>query len=326
MYSNSKHIAVITIVYLLSVASLYQCSKEGPAPVNLVYEGELELFGEGVISTELYERDIAISPEGNEIIFTLGNHKQSVRSLVRIKKGERSWGDREILPFSGRYSDIEPFYAPDGNYLFFASDRPMDNDSSRTDYNLWKVERHPSGWGKPIPLDTLINTRGEEFYPSVSNMGNLYFTAIREDGIGSEDIFKSELKNGLYQKPVVLDSAINTSSYEFNAYIHPEENLIVFGSFGRQDGIGGGDLYYSKKDEHGNWQNAVNLGSPVNSQNLDYCPFIDVSNGVFYFTSDRAEPPAYPLNSVDALEAEAAKVLNGMGNIYRIGMDDLFLK
>ncbi|MEN8799582.1 MAG: exo-alpha-sialidase [Flavobacteriaceae bacterium] len=317
--------SLVPVICLITAGYLSQCGRKNPIVPDLQYKGELELFGEGSISTSLYERDIAISPEGDEIIYTLGNHKQSIRALIGIKKGEMGWGSKEILPFSGRYYDIEPFFSPNGNYLYFASNRPMERDSSRTDYNIWRVERIPPGWGIPEPLDTLINTPGEEYYPSISGNGNLYFTATRQDGIGREDIFVSVLKNDKYLKPVVLDSAINSAVFEFNAFIHPEENLIIFSSYGRQDGHGGGDLYYSKKDQNGNWQKAINMGPGINSNSLDYCPFIDVYREVFYFTSDRSSPTDFPLNNVEELEAEAGKTLNGMGNIYRIGLDEIEL-
>ena len=307
----------------MAIGFLCQCSKTSPVVPELKYNGKLELFGEGYISTSLYERDFAISPEGNEILFTLGNHKQSVRTLVSIRKGANGWGAKTILPFSGDYNDIEPFFAPDGSCLYFASNRPMDKDSTRTDYNLWRVNRKPNGWGLPVPLDTLINSSREEFYPSVSTAGNLYFTSTREDGLGREDIFMSELKNGNYLMPVVLDSAINSALFEFNAYIHPEENLIVFSSYGRQDGYGGGDLYYSLKDGKGNWQKAINMGPEVNSKNLDYSPFVDLERKVLYFSSDRADTNSRSIKTVSDLEVEATKVLNGMGNIYRIALDEV---
>ncbi|UCD62451.1 MAG: PD40 domain-containing protein [Flavobacteriaceae bacterium] len=285
----------------------------------------LEVFGQDYISTPLYERDIAISPDGNQLIYTLGNYKQTNRSLVSIKKTGDKWGDKEILPFSGKFNDIEPFFTVDGTKLFFASNRPMDKDSTRSDYNIWYVEQENGKWNTPIPLDTLVNSPGDEFYPSVSSNGNLYFTATRTDGIGREDIYLSTFSKGKHNSPVPLDSTVNTRAYEFNAYISPDEDLLVFSSYGRLDGLGGGDLYYSRKDKTGKWGKAENLGEIVNSDKLDYCPFIDFPRNNFYFTSDRAKDPEDRIKTVPELTNEANKVLNGMGNIYRINMDKLNL-
>lgn len=314
-----------TIFVLLIILS--SCAKQKTKPIELEHTPDnIELFGKGFISTALYERDIAISADGNEIIYTLGNFKQTRRSLVSITKKDGKWGEKQVLGFSGKYNDIEPFFSVDGNQLFFASNRPMEGDTTRTDYNIWVTQRNSTGWDEPSPLDTLINTEKDEFFPAVSKNGNLYFTATREDGIGREDIFLSTFTNGKYQSPSVLDSTVNTTVFEFNAYISPDENLLVFSSFGRKDGLGGGDLYFSKKDSEGNWQEAKNMGATVNSEKLDYCPFIDTQRGNFYFTSDRENNTDTLLKTTTEIEKEAYQVLNGMGNIYRINVDRLNLK
>jgi len=302
------------------------CKEENKAAFNLNFTPEqIEIFGEEIISTRLYERDMAIAPDGNEIIYTLGNYRQTLRNLVSIKKEGNQWQDKEILPFSGRYNDIEPFFSVDGTKLFFASDRPMDTDSTRTDYNIWVVDRSASAWGRPVALDTVINTVNDEFYPAVSKNNTLYFTATRTDGKGREDIFLSRFVDGSYRAPRALDSTINTTTFEFNAYISPHEDLLVFSSYGRKDGLGGGDLYFSKKSADGSWTEAKNLEF-VNSDKLDYCPFIDVPRGNFYFTSDRDIPRKKRIKNVAEFEEEAHKVLNGLGNIYRVDLKKLNLE
>jgi hypothetical protein len=85
--------------------------------------------------------------------------------------------------------------------------------------------------------------------------------------------------------------------------------------------MGGGDLYYSIKDSTGKWKPAVNMGSLVNSNKLDFCPFLDMARGNFYFTSDRTDSVKPRIQSVHDLEAFANQVLNGTGNIYRISAD-----
>ncbi len=283
----------------------------------------LSLFGRNVISTPLYERDIAINPQGDEIIYTLGNYSQRLRCLVIMHKENGSWSDPEIMSISGTWQDIEPFYTTDGNSLFFASNRPVFNDSSRQDYNIWFSNRTENGWSQPQPLDTIINTKADEFYPSLSSNGNLYFTATRDNGKGKEDIFVSEYKNGSYNPPEPLPAAINTGHYEFNAYISPGEDFIVFSSYGRNDGLGGGDIYISRKDKTGQWQKAKNPGNIINSPYLDYCPFIEWKNRNLYITSERIPNKQQKRASVQSIKASSTSILNGFGNIYRISLDKL---
>lgn len=283
------------------------------------------LFAEGIISTSMNERDLAISPEANEIVFTEGNINGSRRALFHMLYEEEGWTPPEVLVFSGSYQDIEPFFSPDGTQLFFASTRPIGEDSSRTDYNIWYVERNESGsrYGPPQPVGLQINTIADEFYPSIGKSGNLYFTAAYSNGFGREDIYVARLVNGTYMKPEPLDSAINTVSYEFNAFVSPDEDLIIFSSYGREDDLGGGDLYISRKDQQGNWIPSKNLGESVNSGSLDYCPFIDFERNVFYFTSNRFPANQGKITHIDDLKNEYESVLNSLGNIYKMNLFNL---
>jgi len=318
---------ILSLTALLFSAAACQSNKSHTNTSNAVdiesTSDSLILFEENLISTPLYERDLAINTEGNEIIYTLGDYKQSRRALVILRKIKEVWSGPEIMNISGIYQDIEPFFANNGNRLFFASNRPMDEDISREDYNIWFSDRIEGGWSEPVALDSIINTRGDEFFPSLSDKGNLFFTATREDGIGREDIFMSEFVDNEFTVPKPLPGEINTSKFEFNAYVSPEENLIIFSSFGRADGLGGGDLYISRKDGSGNWTESKNLGQSINSNKLDYCPFVDWKSGNLYFTSERGVLENKKLENIGELKGQANSPLNGFGNIFKIGIDNV---
>lgn len=313
----------LVTIYLLLIGC--QSQMDHSIMIDLsVKPSQAEVLAPGLISTGLYERDIAITSDRTELIYTLGDQKQLSRCLVSYRKTINGWEGPKILPFSGEHQDIEPFFSVDDQKLYFASDRPIHGDTSRSDYNIWVVDRTPEGWASPIALSDNINTEGQEFFPSVARNGNLYFTATREDGIGLEDIFVSEFRDGSYQDAVVLDSSINTSTYEFNAFVSPDETMIIFSSFARDDGFGGGDLYYSRKDENGNWSQSMNMGPKINSDKLDYCPFLDFENEVFYFTSERVGAIRVPIHSIETIASFSQSPENGFGDLYRISTDYLF--
>lgn len=326
--SSSRYRSAYLFAAICATLFMASCqSKQAHSSIDLDLgqtSDSVSLFAPGIVSTELYERDLAISPEKDEIIWTLGDYKQSIRCLVHLTQDESgTWSQPQILPFSGVYQDIEPFISPDGNKLFFASNRPLDKHSESDDYNIWVCEKLPSGWGNPIPLPVGINTPQQEFYPAVAANGNLYFTATQEEGIGREDIYVSRVENGEYQVAVPLDTTVNTAAYEFNAWVSPDENILIFSSFGRSDDLGGGDLYMSRKAENGIWQSAVHLNEPINSPKLDYCPFVEVENGIFYFSSERVGEKPDMIRSIDELSAHADQILNGMSNIYRMNFAEL---
>jgi hypothetical protein len=71
------------------------------------------------------------------------------------------------------------------------------------------------------------------------------------------------------------------------------------------------------------WAPAKNLGAPINSPSLDYCPFVDLSTGVYYFTSEKGESIKECISSIEAFSTFSNKPLNGLGNIYRVSIGEL---
>jgi Tol biopolymer transport system component len=285
------------------------------------------LLSEGFISTSMNERDFSLSPDGNEIYFTVSSPKSTFQTIVfckRVKPGQ--WTKPEVVSFAGQFSDLEPALSVDGKTLYFASNRPLTGTTPK-DFDLWKVQRDGESWGIPENLGSNINTESDEFYPSITKSGNLYFTAQYKNGIGREDIYVSSPANGSYQKPSVLDSAVNTKAYEFNAFVSPDEKFILFTSYGKDD-TGGGDLYISVKDEGNKWKPAVNLRE-LNSPQLDYCPAVSPDGKILFFTSERHQLPKQFLNTkatYSAVQSLSTNSLNGTGNIYWVDFSEVLSK
>ena len=232
------------------------------------------------------------------------------------------WNLSEIASFSGQYSDMEPFLSTDNLSLYFASNRPKSEiDTTKQNYDIWVVKRKTisDNWGSPINLGFPINTDGDEFYPSVSEKGNLVLTSTRNGTKGLDDIFYSKLNNGVYSEPISISDSINTAGYEFNAFLSAKEDYLIYTAYNRKDGLGSGDLYISKKDKNGIWGKAKNLGSQINSNAMDYCPFVDEKNVVLYLTSRRVSSVTKRsfTNLVD-LNNEINKYENGLSRIYKV--------
>jgi hypothetical protein len=237
------------------------------------------------------------------------------------------WSNPEVASFAGRYGDLEPAFSPDGQKLYFSSNRPL-NGTTAKDFDIWVTEKRGNQWQEPRNLGLPINTPMDEYYPSITRSGNLYFTAAYKNAIGKEDIYVSKWENGKYSEPLPMDTAINSKTYEFNAYVSPEEDLILFTSYGRPDDKGRGDLYLSRKDKHGNWLPAINLVA-LNSDRLDYCPFVSFDKKVIYFTSERSglsKTYADQAVTLAGLVKSYTSTQNGGGDIYWVSIASLMGK
>lgn len=267
-------------------------------------------------------RDLCISNDKSTYYLTVESFIKEQSAIYQIVKRDDKT-KAELMPFSGQYKDMEPALSPDNLRLYYASNRPIHPDSNANDMNLWYVERVDinANWSAPIFVDSKINTKQNEFYPSVAKNGNLYFTAIRTNGIGKEDIFVSYFVDGNYQEPICLSENINTSGYEFNAFIAPDESYLIFSGYNRKDGFGSADLYISFNDSHYNWSKAKNLGSEINTKALDYCPFVDLNEGKIYITSERNRMELTRKFNSDEYLHNINQFANGMSRIYEFPFD-----
>lgn len=286
------------------------------------------LFLDGVISNGFHIRDITISPDGNEIYYTLLAPNGTFSAILYIqKKDKKSWTIPKVASFSGEYMDMEPSFSPNGKRIYYSSKRPVDKNHQKEDFDIWFVEKNNNEWGQPVHLEYPINTQGNEFYPIITENGNLYYTATYFSGYGKEDIVKADWDGKKYLPPVSLDSNINSDLYEFNAYVSPDEKIIIYSSFGRND-KGKGDLYISLKDETGKWTKSINLIS-VNSSSLDYSPFLSWDKQTLYFTSERNILYSnYSKKKITYYEMKRwySSPGNGNGHIYFVNFKNLLLE
>ncbi len=165
-----------------------------------------------------------------------------------------------------------------------------------------------------------MNTSNNEFYPSLTNSGNIYYTSDGSKSLGKDDIFFSKWENNNYSEPTTLGLNINTAGYEFNAFISPDEKFLIFTGYNRPEGLGSGDLFISYKDKNGEWEKAKNMGSNVNSSLMDYCPFYDAKTETLYFTSKRNSTSNLGFKTIEELENEINKYENGLSRIYKYSL------
>lgn len=126
-------------------------------------------------------------------------------------------------------------------------------------------------------------------HPAFSKDGKtLYFTANirggKETTKGGSDIFSvTILENGKFSKPKNLGSRVNSYGREMFPFIS-EDNVLYFAS-NRPNGFGGFDIYKSIINENGDFEKAVKMPKPINSNKDDFSLIIKSNSG--YLSSKR---------------------------------------
>ena len=223
-----------------------------------------EIFAPGIISTSgKYEINSVFSPKGDEFYYEISvttpeEKKQGIYFYIIMasKQVNGIWTKPQMAPFSGKHSTMDMIFSPDGNRLYFCSDRPNPWDSS-SNTHIWYVDRLKNGWSEPVIMGPPIySPECEQGQPTFAKDGTIYF---RQNPHGSFDLYYSRYQNGKYSKPVILEEAINTPYDEGKPFIAPDESYLLFIRYGMPASIDGGrGLYISFKREDGSWTSVKN--------------------------------------------------------------------
>ena len=254
-----------------------------------------ELFAPDIISNELCNRDVAMSPDGKEIYFGVHTPDFAYATIICSKEVKGVWTEPEVVPFGKdpRYTILEPAMSPDGKRLYFLANFPKDDTEEPADEDIWYVERINDGWSDPMNAGPMVNSDGAEFYPSVTEDGSLYFTRA-DVGTRIHYIYKCQMVDGEFQSAVRLPEQINCGTNRYNAYIAPDESFCVVPALGMPDGYGGTDYYITFHNEDGSWSDPVNMGPEFNhARGGEWSFYMSPDKDVIFFmaTENMLEAP-----------------------------------
>ena len=229
-----------------------------------------------------------LSFDGAQLLFTRkmtvsGDYQKEVL-FVSQWDGER-WSEPQPLAFSEFPDDVDPgaaFISADGKKLYLTGCGWTRDSSCDLYVSVWTGEQ----WSMPRPLSQSINTKSWESQPCVSSDGKeLYFVSRRG---GNADIYRClRNANGTWGEPQNLGEPINTKGTEMAPFLHPDGRSLYFSS-DKHVGMGGFDLFMSRRGEDGKWQQPVNLGFPINTQG-DEINFFVAADGKTAFISSQRE-------------------------------------
>lgn len=251
-----------------------------------------EIFAPGIVSTDHDEINAVFSPAMDQFFFSRDTYKNASKAgrhytMLFMNKTDDGWTEPQVLPFVGEYMAGDMCVSHDGERMLFCTDRPLISGRDPEPVaNIWEVLRQTEGWSDPRPVHQ-VNSDGNEWYPSLTKTGWLYFSSNREGGLGKSDIYRAKYTDGYYTKPENIGAPVNTEYSEGDVFIASNESYLIVKSSGRPDGLGGGDLYIHFRAKDGSWSEPVHMGDQINSPALEYCPVVSPDGKYFFFTSRR---------------------------------------
>jgi outer membrane protein OmpA-like peptidoglycan-associated protein len=189
------------------------------------------------------------------------------------------------------YDEYWPSLSADESIMVFTVQIPIDPSNPEVYRNrqedFYFSEFRDGKWQPAVNAGYPPNTEKNEGAQSISANGKiLFFTACnREDGIGRCDLYYSEKKGDAWTVPANLGRPVNTSGNEKQPSISADGRMLYFVS-DRAGGHGGYDIWISRRNDDGTWQDAVNAGDSINSPGDEQSPFIHPDNKTLYFSSN----------------------------------------
>lgn len=282
-----------------------------------------ERFLEGLVSTGADDAHVAFTPDGTTLYFVRSTPDFAHWTVLESRRVEGKWSRPEVAPWSGEWDDADVFVTRDGRKLFFVSRRPVSGDAPRPDTEIWVMERDGQRWG-PARHVAELSSPGDEWFPTSTDDGTLYFGSERPGGKGKSDLWRARWLGDRFGPPENLGDAINGPDQEIEPLISPDGKTLVFAAKGRAGGEGQYDLFVTYQCE-GRWTPPQPLGAGVNSAGWDFGPRYSPDGRYLYFTSNRSDVVRGRRLDAAALARLLESPGNGLRDVYRVPVSALGL-
>lgn len=211
---------------------------------------------QNVINEEIYHVGPAASNKTGDVLYITrtypGNQgaiskekgrKYQINKLELFiqKKINGIWQKAEPFPYNNvkQYSVGHASLSTDEKKIYFISDMPGGKGGT----DIWFCELQSDGqWSTPVNAGNIINTAGEEMFPSIAADGTLFYSTDGLPGMGGLDIFSSKGELANWSQPVNLGYPINSAGDDF-AFTITDSYTSGYLSSNRKGGEGNDDIY-----------------------------------------------------------------------------------
>ncbi|MBI4945153.1 MAG: OmpA family protein [Bacteroidetes bacterium] len=142
------------------------------------------------INTQYHEPSACLSPDGSTLYFVSdrpgGFGGEDIYKCVKLPTGRWSKATNLGPTINTPYNEDAPYMHPDGTTLFFSSN----GHNTMGGFDIFFSMREDSGWTPPQNMGYPINTTDDDvFYVMSADGKRAYFSSVRTEGKGEQDIY-----------------------------------------------------------------------------------------------------------------------------------------
>ena len=281
-----------------------------------------DVFNEGALNT----KDVEYAPSfyGKGIIFTSNRGKVKGKNyyertgknyeniFASATTGKNRWSRVDPLNKAINSDFNEGVTSFDNNNRILYYTQCNGNKGKEIGCAILQTQNEGNTWTEPKLVEIPNPDSVLMAHPSINADGTrIYFTSVLKGGLGGKDIWYSERQGTTWGNPVNAGPKINTEGDEEFPFIHPSGTLY-FASNGHK-GIGGFDVLFCDFEE-GDWTDATNLKSPINSTGDDFGFILDDNKETGYISSNRfggkGEDDIYSVIAIPLVFNVSGKAIN----------------
>ena len=209
------------------------------------------------------------------------NAKIAMKNPVNIKVNNLG------KKINSEFDDYSPVISVDESTLYFTSKRirkdssnyyTKDPNNGKYFDDIYESHNYDGVWTTPELVT--ISSADHEGTLNISVDGQyLYVYKDKDIYAATND------ENGNWSLLTKLDENINSESMESHAHISPDGNTFYFVSE-RKGGLGGKDIFKSKKLPNGQWGKAQSIGDGLNTRYNEDGIFLHPDGKTLYFSSE----------------------------------------
>ncbi len=200
----------------------------GP-PVNILY----------------HSSNLAISADGTQLYLYKSQNGGDI--FLSEKNPDGTWSEPVPLNdnINSTFSENSVSISPDGNTLYFSSDRPITTD--KTDLDIYYSKKDGKGeWGAAKNIGLVINTEFDEDGAYIDYDGKtLYFSSKGHKGMGGYDIYKTiyNEETKTWSDPINLGYPMNSPDNDIY-FVSTRDGKRGYYASAKADGMGFTDIYH----------------------------------------------------------------------------------
>jgi tetratricopeptide (TPR) repeat protein len=200
--------------------------------------GSLASFDSDINSAVKHEGPATFTADGKKMFFTQNSEIPDESEKIHLNLYESTyedgkWVDKKAFKYNTtKSSTMHPALSYDGKTLYFASDR----FGGFGGFDIWMCQFEFGRWSEPINLGGLINTTGNEVFPTTGKNGELFYSSKGGTlpSYGGFDIYMAtpfaDKKSLGFEKLYNMGTPINSGKDDTGLAISPDGSFAIFSS------------------------------------------------------------------------------------------------